>query len=142
MTMFQIIDSRDVACRFVGERIVHIQCDMLEFADSHGWVELSAFAVEDQTWVVTIAIKRCEARLDDHIDMCVANNLDEVEAFLFDFGMSSVLADSFSAEAYYESAATMMMVQLRGINQVPPWSNRTEVFGLIHRLRTFMGFQQ
>lgn len=141
MTMFQIIDSNDIACRFVGERVIHIQCGMLELADSHGWIELSAFAAEDQSWVVTIAIQRCESRFDTHVRMCVSRNIDDLEAFLFDFDVSSILHQSHAAESYYESSATMMLVQLRGMETTRPRQNRIETHGLIHRFRTMMGFE-
>ena len=142
MTTFQIIDSDNIACRFVGERVIHIQCDMLELADSHGWIELSAFAAEDESWVVTIAIQRCESRFDSHVRMCISRNIDDLEAFLFDFDVSSILRHSHAAESYYESAATMMLEQLRGMETTQPRQNSNETHGLIHRFRTMMGFDR
>lgn len=141
MTFYQVVDSDSVCCRFVGERIVHIECELLEFADCHGWFELSAFAAEDASLVVTIVFKHCEARLDDHVRMCVGRQLDELDRFLFNFDVATILPHSDIAQAYYEKAAEMMMAKLRGVEVVHCRERRYEAKGLIHRLRALIGFR-
>ncbi|WP_419580306.1 hypothetical protein [Stieleria magnilauensis] len=114
MPAFLIADSTERTCRFVGQRIVDVHCEVLEFPDQHLWFELSGFLAEDHSWVVVIVIKRCGAGLEDIVRYYRSASIDDIEDFLLDFDPAPSLPLSNAVYSRYECAAEQLMTHLHG----------------------------